>query len=193
MPKAAQRTGGGQHARSGAKVVAKKHKAPSPAPQRHQRPRSPSQLVTIAVNGGGMDLDEVETTFDDFEVEREWTDQIWTVQKPGDRSARNIGEEEDWNDDFDDRVGRVLAVCKQKWPQHMARGPPSVDEVTQALTDAGGHCGRATGELLPAVISSGVTIEGVKDGDQPVLPEFMVQKINDLGTQVRTTSNAHHN
>jgi len=35
--------------------------------------------------------------------------------------------------------------------------------------------------ILPAVTRSGVTIEGQKDGDQPVLPEFMVQKINDLG------------
>jgi len=145
MPKAARRTAGTRGAVSATKAFEKRkaYKAPAPGP-RAFKTRSPSQMVDVH---GDDTLDRTGTLAKLEVPEREWTDPIWLVQKDGDKGATGVGEDEDLNDDFSDRVGRVFKIVQKDWPSDTP-GRATKEECRAALTASGGHCGRVSSQAI---------------------------------------------
>jgi CRP-like cAMP-binding protein len=183
MPsKTARRTGGGQHARTGMKAAQQKQKKQQRATPASRPSRARSSVATAAAIGG---QDEGAIPQVEVDPEREWEDPIWAVREPGDVNDTPRTTPDGLEDSFEARVDRVEKTCRESWPVESVRDqPPDRRACERQLAETGGHAGRAISALIPQVSRSGVTVEGTRDGDQPVLPEFMVQKINDLGTQL---------
>eukprot|EP01043_Picozoa_sp_COSAG02_P023529 COSAG02_NODE_1260_length_13563_cov_28.883764_3_plen_1060_part_00 len=181
MPgKSARRTGGGQHARTGYDAAKKRRDAEGA--QQAARARSASGVkqskhARTARSGGSDGSPAPVGRAKAPEAQREWNDPIWQVQGPGDSPTPE--------DTFALRVGRVLKTCTENWPENAREPPPDKSACEKQLQKCAGHAGFAISALLPpSAAKSSVTVEGLKDEDSPVLPEFMVQKINDLGTQL---------
>ena len=193
MPtQAARRTGGGQHARS-AITAALKMKERATQAQAEQALRSAHGQQASAgraaayanrraesyagVTGSPATRPRSSTASGKVAAaQREWNDPIWLIQGPGDNPT---GE-----DSFDIRVDRVVQMCRAKWPADVTEKPPDRSTCARQLQECGGHAGRAVSKLVPRGQRSSTTIEALKDDASPVLPEFMIQKVNDLGTQL---------
>ena len=180
MPgKSARRTGGGQHARTGYDAAVKKRRNAEEAQQAARRSANSAKQAKQSAPGSGRSGDgpALVGRAGEADVQREWSDPIWQVRGPDDSPTPE--------DTFAIRVERVMQTCREKWPENIRDPPPDKSACEKQLLESKGHAGKAISTLLPpSVGKSGVTIEGLKDNDSPVLPEFMVQKINDLGTQL---------
>ena len=98
---------------------------------------------------------------------------IWDVRCPGDDGGAG--------DTFERRVRLIQTSLANA----ASASPVSPAEISAELQRQGGHAGRTLGSLLPEVEArSGVTVEADREDieGKPVLPEFMVQKIEDMIT-----------
>ena len=203
MPKAARRTGGGQHSRSAINAALRMKERAIQA-QEEQASRAAQVQQASASRAAAYEKQRADSNAGSSSpanrprsstasskaaaAQREWNDPIWLVRGPGDNPT---GE-----DSFDVRVDRVVQMCRAKWPADVRENPPDRSTCARQLQECGGHAGRAVSKLVPHGSRSGITMEALKGGTSPVLPEFMIQKINDLGTQLeaqqKESEEIHH-
>ena len=135
------------------------------------RPR-PRKNAAAAVFTGGVPMAEAQQTLSNWPG--------WSIKKPGDQDRGHT---------FDQRVERIGMQLGASWAlrDQRAAAPgssdgaasPDRDAVETALKQFQGHAGKALRSLLPPNSRpSGVTTEA--DDIQLVLPEFFVQRIQDL-------------
>ena len=123
MPKAARRTGGGQHSRSAINAALRVKERAIQA-QGGQASRTAQVQQASASRAAADSKQRADSNAGSSSpanrprsstasskaaaAQREWNDPIWLVRGPGDNTT---GE-----DSFDVRVDRVVQMCRTKWP-----------------------------------------------------------------------------